>query len=101
MIGFVIYMKYSSFTNVKSMYVNVWEILCYCVCYCFSYHPVPVVFSRAKGASVWDPEGNKYVDFLSGYSAVNQVLKSRDIEGLERLFTFSFSSFVSSGQSVA
>ncbi|KAF2305459.1 hypothetical protein GH714_005496 [Hevea brasiliensis] len=36
------------------------------------YHPVPIVFSQAKGSSIWDPEGNKYLDFLSAYSAVNQ-----------------------------
>lgn len=38
----------------------------------FSYHPLPVVFSKAKGVYVWDPEGRKYFDFLSAYSAVNQ-----------------------------
>ncbi|KAE9461414.1 hypothetical protein C3L33_06699, partial [Rhododendron williamsianum] len=37
-----------------------------------NYHPIPVVFSKAKGSSIWDPEGNKYLDFLSAYSAVNQ-----------------------------
>ncbi|XP_057949963.1 ornithine aminotransferase, mitochondrial-like [Malania oleifera] len=37
-----------------------------------NYHPIPVVFSQAKGSSIWDPEGNKYLDFLSAYSAVNQ-----------------------------
>ncbi|KAJ0016510.1 hypothetical protein Pint_10940 [Pistacia integerrima] len=37
-----------------------------------NYHPVPVVFSQAKGSCIWDPEGNKYLDFLSAYSAVNQ-----------------------------
>lgn len=37
-----------------------------------SYHPLPVVFSKAKGIHVWDPEGRKYFDFLSAYSAVNQ-----------------------------
>jgi ornithine--oxo-acid transaminase len=37
-----------------------------------NYHPVPIVFSRAEGAKVWDPEGNEYLDFLSAYSAVNQ-----------------------------
>ncbi|KAK7319125.1 hypothetical protein RJT34_03839 [Clitoria ternatea] len=37
-----------------------------------NYHPIPIVFSQAKGTSVWDPEGKKYLDFLSGYSAVNQ-----------------------------
>eukprot|EP00761_Pharyngomonas_kirbyi_P012499 gb/GECH01012526.1/.p1 GENE.gb/GECH01012526.1/~~gb/GECH01012526.1/.p1 ORF type:complete len:467 (+),score=110.84 gb/GECH01012526.1/:1-1401(+) len=37
-----------------------------------NYHPLPVVFSKAKGAEVWDPEGKRYYDFLSAYSAVNQ-----------------------------
>ena len=37
-----------------------------------NYHPLPVVFARAKGTYVWDPEGKKYLDFLSAYSAVNQ-----------------------------
>lgn len=37
-----------------------------------NYHPLPVVFAKAKGAHVWDPEGNEYLDFLSAYSAVNQ-----------------------------
>ncbi|PWN98923.1 putative CAR2-ornithine aminotransferase [Tilletiopsis washingtonensis] len=31
-----------------------------------------MVFSRALGAHVWDPEGRQYLDFLSAYSAVNQ-----------------------------
>ncbi|KAI0497562.1 hypothetical protein KFK09_020793 [Dendrobium nobile] len=37
-----------------------------------NYHPIPMVFSQAKGTFIWDPEGNKYIDFLSAYSAVNQ-----------------------------
>jgi ornithine--oxo-acid transaminase len=37
-----------------------------------NYHPLPVVFARAAGTSVWDPEGKHYLDFLSAYSAVNQ-----------------------------
>jgi len=56
-----------------------------------NYHPLPVVFARASGCSVWDPvrnpqpnfdglvltqaysqEENHYLDFLSAYSAVNQ-----------------------------
>lgn len=37
-----------------------------------NYHPLPIVFARASGASVWDPEGKQYLDFLSAYSAVNQ-----------------------------
>ncbi|ORY11232.1 ornithine aminotransferas-like protein [Clohesyomyces aquaticus] len=37
-----------------------------------NYHPLPIVFARASGCSVWDPEGKHYLDFLSAYSAVNQ-----------------------------
>lgn len=37
-----------------------------------NYHPLPIVFARASGTSVWDPEGKHYIDFLSAYSAVNQ-----------------------------
>ncbi|KAK9681211.1 ornithine aminotransferase [Basidiobolus ranarum] len=37
-----------------------------------NYHPLPVVFSKAEGVYVWDPEGKRYYDFLSAYSAVNQ-----------------------------
>ena len=37
-----------------------------------NYHPLPVVISSAKGCEMWDVEGKKYFDFLSGYSAVNQ-----------------------------
>ncbi|KAG9789846.1 putative L-ornithine aminotransferase Car2, partial [Aureobasidium melanogenum] len=37
-----------------------------------NYHPLPVVFAKASGTTVWDPEGRQYLDFLSAYSAVNQ-----------------------------
>ena len=37
-----------------------------------NYHPLPVVVARAAGVHVWDPEGRRYLDFLSAYSAVNQ-----------------------------
>ena len=37
-----------------------------------NYHPLPIVFARALGTKVWDPEGKEYLDFLSAYSAVNQ-----------------------------
>ncbi|MEF9930730.1 MAG: ornithine--oxo-acid transaminase, partial [Bacteroidales bacterium] len=37
-----------------------------------NYHPLPVVLAKGKGAFVWDVDGNKYFDFLSAYSAVNQ-----------------------------
>ncbi|UII55349.1 ornithine--oxo-acid transaminase [Cytobacillus spongiae] len=37
-----------------------------------NYHPLPIVISQAEGVWVEDPEGNKYMDMLSAYSAVNQ-----------------------------
>src|SRR5688500_20299665 len=37
-----------------------------------NYHPLPVVLNRGEGVFVWDVEGHRYYDFLSGYSAVNQ-----------------------------
>lgn len=37
-----------------------------------NYHPLPVVISKAEGIWVEDPEGNRYMDMLSAYSAVNQ-----------------------------
>ncbi|MEN6444593.1 MAG: ornithine--oxo-acid transaminase [Candidatus Cloacimonas sp.] len=37
-----------------------------------NYHPLPVVIAKGEGVYVWDPEGNRYYDFLSAYSAVNQ-----------------------------
>jgi len=37
-----------------------------------NYHPLPVVLAKGEGVYVWDPEGNRYYDFLSAYSAVNQ-----------------------------
>lgn len=37
-----------------------------------NYVPLPIVVSEAEGIWVTDPEGNKYIDMLSAYSAVNQ-----------------------------
>ncbi|MCS7183316.1 MAG: ornithine--oxo-acid transaminase [Thermoanaerobaculum sp.] len=37
-----------------------------------NYHPLDVVITRARGVWVWDVEGNRYLDFLAAYSAVNQ-----------------------------
>jgi ornithine--oxo-acid transaminase len=37
-----------------------------------NYKPLNVVLSKGKGIWVWDVEGNKYMDCLSAYSAVNQ-----------------------------
>lgn len=35
-----------------------------------TYHPLPIVYSRGEGVWVWDPEGKKYMEMLSCYSAV-------------------------------
>ncbi|MDO9156766.1 ornithine--oxo-acid transaminase [Sediminibacterium sp.] len=37
-----------------------------------NYHPLPVVLEKGEGVFLWDVEGKRYYDFLSGYSAVNQ-----------------------------
>ncbi|MGC8917594.1 MAG: ornithine--oxo-acid transaminase [Thermoanaerobaculum sp.] len=37
-----------------------------------NYHPLDVVITRASGVWVWDVDGNRYLDFLAAYSAVNQ-----------------------------
>jgi ornithine--oxo-acid transaminase len=37
-----------------------------------NYHPLPVVLSKGEGVFVWDVDGKKYYDCLSGYSALNQ-----------------------------
>lgn len=37
-----------------------------------NYLPLPIVISKASGIWVEDPEGNRYMDMLSAYSAVNQ-----------------------------
>ena len=41
--------------------------------YCaHTYKPLDVVLTRGEGVWVWDVEGNKYLDCLSAYSALNQ-----------------------------
>jgi len=37
-----------------------------------NYKPLPVVLSRGEGCWVWDVDGNRYLDMLSAYSALNQ-----------------------------
>lgn len=37
-----------------------------------NYHPLPVVLEKGEGVFLWDTDGNRYYDFLSAYSAVNQ-----------------------------
>ena len=42
-----------------------------------NYHPLPVVLRRGEGVFVWDVEGKRYFDFLSGYSALSQCSRQR------------------------
>jgi len=37
-----------------------------------NYAPLPVVIERGEGCWVWDVDGNRYLDMLSAYSALNQ-----------------------------
>jgi ornithine--oxo-acid transaminase len=37
-----------------------------------NYKPLDVVLARGQGVWVWDVEGNKYLDMLASYSALNQ-----------------------------
>ncbi len=37
-----------------------------------NYHPIPVVLDKGEGVYLYDVDGKRYFDFLSGYSAVNQ-----------------------------
>lgn len=39
---------------------------------CHNYAPVPAVISHGKGVHLFDVDGNKYFDFLSGFSTTNQ-----------------------------
>jgi len=48
--------------------------------YCANnYHPLDVVLSHGYGIWVYDNQGKKYMDFLSGYSAINQGHCNREI----------------------
>lgn len=54
------------------------------------YKPLPVVLCKGDGVWLWDTDGNKYLDFLSAYSAVsfghlNQRIKKALIDQLDRL----------------
>uniref|UniRef100_A0A7S3CQ06 Ornithine aminotransferase n=1 Tax=Strombidium rassoulzadegani TaxID=1082188 RepID=A0A7S3CQ06_9SPIT len=39
---------------------------------CNNYLPLPIVADRGERIYIWDVEGNKYYDFLCGYSSTNQ-----------------------------
>ncbi len=55
-----------------------------------NYKPLEVVLTKGEGVWVWDVEGNKYLDMLSSYSALNQghrhpkIIKSA-IEQMEKI----------------
>ncbi|MFB5679192.1 ornithine--oxo-acid transaminase [Paenibacillus terreus] len=50
-----------------------------------NYHPLPIVIAEAEGVWVTDPAGKRYMDMLSGYSALNQGHRHpRIIEALKR-----------------
>lgn len=36
------------------------------------FKPLPVVLARGEGVYLWDVEGKRYLDFLAGFSTVNQ-----------------------------
>ena len=36
-----------------------------------NYHPLPIVVAKAEGVWVEDADGNRYMDMLAAYSAVN------------------------------
>ncbi len=36
-----------------------------------NYAPLPIVIARAEGVWMWDADGNKYLDMLAAYSAIN------------------------------
>jgi ornithine--oxo-acid transaminase len=44
-----------------------------------NYKPLPVVLERGEGVWVWDVDGNRYLDMLAAYSAVNQGHLNRTI----------------------
>lgn len=47
----------------------------------YNYHPLPVVLTKGDGIWLWDNEGNKYLDFLSAYSAVSAGHLNKRITG--------------------
>jgi ornithine--oxo-acid transaminase len=58
-----------------------------------NYHPLDIVITRGKGIWVWDAEGDKYLDFLSAYSAVNhghchpRILKALEVQARKLTLT--------------
>lgn len=59
--------KTKRFSSMTSQYMNMEKFYG-----AKNYDPLPVVLCKGKNVHVWDVDGNKYLDFLSSYSAVNQ-----------------------------
>lgn len=57
----------TSFTEKTAYYLDLEETFG-----AHNYHPLPVVLERGEGVFLYDVDGKRYFDFLSGYSAVNQ-----------------------------
>jgi ornithine--oxo-acid transaminase len=49
-----------------------------------NYHPLPVVLERGEGVWVWDVDGKRYMDMLSGYSALNHGHRHPEIVAAAR-----------------
>ena len=64
-----------------------------------NYHPLPVVLEKGAGVFVWDVEGKRYFDFLSGYSALSQGhCHPKIIKVLTEQAQTDYAYFVKSGQ---
>lgn len=55
-----------------------------------NYNPIPIVIAEGQGCWVTDVEGNRYLDFLAAYSAVNQGhshprIKAAAIDQMDRI----------------
>lgn len=57
----------SDFLRFLLQYVDLEEKYC-----AHTYESIPVVLNKGKGVHVWDTDGKRYFDYLSGYSSVNQ-----------------------------
>lgn len=63
--------SYEDYINIKSSNDTIRVIKGERLVLCSNYAPLPVVLSQGNGVYLKDVEGRTYIDFLSGYSAVN------------------------------
>jgi ornithine--oxo-acid transaminase len=47
---------------------------------CQNYAPYPAVMEKGERVYMWDVEGKKYIDFMSGYGSVNQGHRHPEIQ---------------------